>query len=660
MAQKKVISRPENLEAFDQERDILRALAGDRHAHIVKLIDSHIDEGPQGTASEPVLDDDYDNESVISSYAASVISVQSLASSATDLSNGSGYSAHQIATATKELVTIFQEDDLLKPLYKRAINDDSIGPEKLERNLRRLFKQYAEHLKGEATDGLEYLAARLVTLKARFLAQSIVQSFKCNDRPKAREKIPKEESSDEEEESQTVDDAMFDDLIIFREFLVGSDAFQRLKAQIQSFVLPKVTLMAEGKETHTIVPVKDISTMLASRYLSTQAAEGNEPPYQSSATSELMSRISSRYERANWSIYWRLRRTWEAFLVVSGCLEPPLEPGKVRLRWRCKCGDSFSGDFTEYKEDGIAELASDMLRATGTEVTITTHSSSSSNQKYMGQHPGLWIRNALVRLTTTFRKPAKQYTLPQHNSANVTCCPAPSPNPPPNKMLHLFSCMHAGRFRKSLTQDRIDSIDTDRNLFCFLREQFRLHRGRFVTLLSLKAVQGIYFIKFRLPMGGSVEVRPHNPCCIIPQSCECIPPAHRVEPKGTEYRCIPGPPPVWPPIDPHYLAHLFTTPSCINENDTWILDQLPKRICGELQGKAGQPAEGWGIYYLESWDRDVITLLLVTLFLLMSLVFGVLWSCLKMDVQGAFGVSAYMMAACAVLVGLVTMKVDKV
>lgn len=105
--------------------------------------------------------------------------------------------------------------------------------------------------------------------------------------------------------------------------------------------------------------------------------------------------------------------------------------------------------------------------------------------------------------------------------------------------------------------------------------------------------------------------------------------------------------------------HLFTSPSCVNEHDTWILDQLPKRTCGELYGKVGQPTEGWGIYYKEGWDRDKITLIVFILFVSGSLLFGALWSKFKMDVQGAFGVSAYMVAACGILVSLIATRVDK-
>jgi hypothetical protein len=102
--------------------------------------------------------------------------------------------------------------------------------------------------------------------------------------------------------------------------------------------------------------------------------------------------------------------------------------------------------------------------------------------------------------------------------------------------------------------------------------------------------------------------------------------------------------------------HLFSSPSCINKNDTWILDQLPKRTCGQLHGKVGQPAEGWGIYYQEGWDMDKIALVLFLVFLLASLLFGILWTRFKMDLQGAFGVSAYMVTACGIFIAFISTR----
>lgn len=167
--------------------------------------------------------------------------------------------------------------------------------------------------------------------------------------------------------------------------------------------------------------------------------------------------------------------------------------------------------------------------------------------------------------------------------------------------------------------------------------------------------------QFRLTKGGSVDIRHHDPCCTSTiKDCFCFPPSSMIEPSShAEYRCEPGPPSTYPPVFPEQLMHFLTSPSCIPGDETWIFNLLPKRICGELQGQAGQPAEGWGIYYKEGWDRDAIAWIIFTVFMLGSLLFGVLWSVLKMDIQGAFGVSAYMGTAASIFLAIVMLKADK-
>jgi hypothetical protein len=114
-----------------------------------------------------------------------------------------------------------------------------------------------------------------------------------------------------------------------------------------------------------------------------------------------------------------------------------------------------------------------------------------------------------------------------------------------------------------------------------------------------------------------------------------------VYPPKNKYKCSPIPAETWPPIPPEYLLHHFLRPSCINEQETWILNQLPKRTRGSLHGKADKPAKGWGIYYKEGLDTSKILLMVFLFMILISILVGVLWSVYKMDVQGAFGVSAW-------------------
>jgi hypothetical protein len=235
---------------------------------------SHVASGKFGHYS-------FDGSSTSSSYARSVFSTASLASSATDLSRNSGYSAVQIARATKELIRILQDDENLVPLYKRAISDGLIGPSRLERNLHRIFNSYAEHLGDLAGDRLEYLASRLVRLKAKLVARSIREKYDAK-RPVHRdgtssiqEHEEQEQSSDEEAEAEAVDENEFYDLVSFCDFLVGSEAFKMLHTQMRSFVLPKTGQVGEVKgTTRNVGPnSEDVETAMKEESITTEDVE---------------------------------------------------------------------------------------------------------------------------------------------------------------------------------------------------------------------------------------------------------------------------------------------------------------------------------------------------------------------------------------------------
>jgi hypothetical protein len=123
-----------------------------------------------------------------------------------------------------------------------------------------------------------------------------------------------------------------------------------------------------------------------------------------------------------------------------------------------------------------------------------------------------------------------------------------------------------------------------------------------------------------------------------------------VEPSpGAEYRCEPhGPPDICPPFLSGELMHWLSSPNCIDPKATTVLYQLPKRTKGELKGANGQSVEGWGIHFQEGFELGLVFRMVVAVMLLASILFGILWSYFKMDVQGAFGVSSYL----ATLAGL--------
>lgn len=200
-----------------------------------------------GSPEETATNDFNDGLSVVPSLVESIFSVVSLATSASTLSKSTGYSIRQIATATRDLVVILHEDVVLNPLCKQAIEKRTIGPERFSRNFKRLLKMYSSNLKEEANDSLDYLVARLVGRKAKYVADSILKMHqKRPGRPKAARSESRrdgdgfivDELSTDDEEEKSVDEEVFENLEAVRGLLTRSKALITLRDQFRDFVTP--------------------------------------------------------------------------------------------------------------------------------------------------------------------------------------------------------------------------------------------------------------------------------------------------------------------------------------------------------------------------------------------------------------------------------------
>lgn len=120
-----------------------------------------------------------------------------------------------------------------------------------------------------------------------------------------------------------------------------------------------------------------------------------------------------------------------------------------------------------------------------------------------------------------------------------------------------------------------------------------------------------------------------------------------------EYECYPIPPKLSPPVGQRLMMDFFNDPDSIEKDITFVIRQLPKRTCGELQSQNHSLNEAWGIYYKEGWDWAKIWLVLGAGFCLPSLLFGVLWGILRQDIQGAFGIACWWMNGATIIVGIV-------
>lgn len=145
----------------------------------------------------------------------------------------------------------------------------------------------------------------------------------------------------------------------------------------------------------------------------------------------------------------------------------------------------------EQRPGGALELQSRMEHATGINFLSASTPQSNLNQQQPFQRIWAWVLGAFRKCR---RRPNQAPTLPHHNAQPTSIQGTETPAMQ-QKSLHMMSCVHNGRYGRNIYQARIDTADTDRKLFVFLKEQFTKHRSMLRSALSLRAVQGIFFIK---------------------------------------------------------------------------------------------------------------------------------------------------------------------
>lgn len=106
-----------------------------------------------------------------------------------------------------------------------------------------------------------------------------------------------------------------------------------------------------------------------------------------------------------------------------------------------------------------------------------------------------------------------------------------------------------------------------------------------------------------------------------------------------------------PAIGENRLTHYFKNPQCVNDKQTSIFSQLPKRVQGNLRAWPSQDVTGWGLYVQEGWQFQKLYLIIVILAVSSGTVFGVVWSIVKADIQSAFAISGYWVTICCLVLG---------
>lgn len=123
------------------------------------------------------------------------------------------------------------------------------------------------------------------------------------------------------------------------------------------------------------------------------------------------------------------------------------------------------------------------------------------------------------------------------------------------------------------------------------------------------------------------------------QAYDCIPP----ESEKGRYVYNPMPADFVPPVGKNLMKHLFEHPDHADDLPVCFA-RVPRKLHERLalRAQVGRN-EGWGICFVEgvSWSRFCAFGLVGVV---VSTVFGVVWTVVKGDVQGGFGVASYLLA----------------
>jgi hypothetical protein len=299
--------------------------------------------------------------------------------------------------------------------------------------------------------------------------------------------------------------------------------------------------------------------------------------------------------------------------------------------------DSLRGIFSSQDTDTIRPTDSN-----GSHVEKVSNRGSATNN-YMA--PLLLVSSFFRGILGSQSAKGHGPSLPTHQPANTqlsqlnaTGSNPGNPSSTTTESLFLLLCYGEGRYSTRLLQLDLCSLDatSDQTIFRLLSQNYRQMRGRWISFISLRTLTSIKFVRFEMYRSSLVDVRKKD---------DVPPPGH------VDYRYLPTPPDLVPPIGENHMMHLFQHPEHADE-ETVCLDRFPKKLKEKLECKPGTPTSiGWGLEFVEDWDWKLIWWIAFAVLGLGSLLVGVLWAVFKHSVQDAFAIAAYMVAFVGVSVG---------
>jgi hypothetical protein len=113
-----------------------------------------------------------------------------------------------------------------------------------------------------------------------------------------------------------------------------------------------------------------------------------------------------------------------------------------------------------------------------------------------------------------------------------------------------------------------------------------------------------------------------------------------------------------PVLSSKMLKGDFLDPYSIATGQKTTFNQLPKRLghYGHLKASPVEMKLGWGVHFEVDWHWPTLYFIFAIL-VLFSLVFGIVWSICKQDIQGGFAISGFALTLGSLILGYLVLGV---
>ncbi|KAF2793172.1 hypothetical protein K505DRAFT_375515 [Melanomma pulvis-pyrius CBS 109.77] len=588
--------------------------------------------------------------------------------------NITDYSARPKVSVEAELANLLSNHESFQPLYIMAMSNPDIGPDRFSREFSRLLKSYARELKKEAKNQAQIAAAQLVHARFQFIAQSIRRRYDPNAQTREGNMLPELTELPVQSRAETVD-----------RFLDETYGSRGLQGGAVGEILPVASIryIHDKKDPPKVRATFDESSSTRSdpnSELGGQEHELDRFPQDFNSMHEVKIFLTSgesfnnlrrclkemidpdpetitpsnKEEEAYTAeglptlrvIEQRIRK----LAIRLDLLEGPPPPGYERIEWACACGEIVHDDFLELRVGALDELKAFLASSN------TPHTAAAGNTSSPSASGSIGVFANIFSMFSSFRTSKSQKTLPTNNTTpNVNNAKQAQGTPIAPAHLYLLSCLDHGSFGVKLHHELLTDVKNDRSLFRFLRDTYA-QRQSMRSWLSLKTIRSLNLVRFSVDMSEYVDIKWHHDNCS--GQCSCLPPQRIVEPSTSpEYRCQPVPASYIPPMGKNYLMHYMRHPQILHPQQTWVYNQLPKRLCGQLLAPNDEQVTGWGMHFEEGINWRACGILGFTVIVVGSCAFGIIWAIMKEDVQTGFTVAAYWSNIATVVLGFFAVRV---